>query len=197
MVRHPRFNMLVGESGFCQRNVYILLAMATSAPLPPLPEPEKRAARRSASRVVGAPPPSGSEMSKIVLALIAAAASVSTAFITAYYTAHNAAAATVESATANQNHIIEQNQQHTNAQIDRLAGTTAGPLSDGQKLCRVLQGHTWRDGVIVPKDWSVSLCQDYQKKTGGTGYQLGCIYSDGTTLGGENGTFPSPNCGWR
>jgi hypothetical protein len=77
-----------------------------------------------------------------------------------------------------------------------LAGS-AGPLEKGQKLCRVLQGKMWRDGLIVPQSWSVSLCVDYMKKTGGTAYQLGCIYTDGTNLGKEDGSFPSPNCGWQ
>ena len=79
----------------------------------------------------------------------------------------------------------------------KLAANSLGSLEKGQKLCRVLQGKTWRDGLIVPQNWTISLCVDYMKKTGGNGYQLGCIYQDGTNLGGENGSIPSPNCGWQ
>lgn len=81
--------------------------------------------------------------------------------------------------------------------VKQLGAASLGSLADGQKLCRVLQAKTWRDGLIVPQNWSISLCTDYMKKTGGTGYQLGCIHEDGTTLGGMDGTIPSPNCGWR
>src|SRR5713101_6064834 len=62
-------------------------------------------------------------------------------------------------------------------QVNQLAVTSLGSLEKGQKLCRVLQGKAWRDGLIVPQNWTVSLCVDYMKKTGGSGYQLGCIYS--------------------
>jgi len=84
-----------------------------------------------------------------------------------------------------------------NATVGALAANTPGSLEKGQKLCRVLQGKTWRDGLIVPQNWSISLCVDYMKKTGGNGYQLGCIYTDGTNLGKEDGSLPSPNCGWQ
>jgi len=136
-------------------------------------------------------------MSAIAVALITALSSIATAFITAYFTAHTAANAAVQSAAENQARVIEHNQQQTNDQINRVAAGTAGSLAEGQKLCRVLLGHTWRDGMIVPKDWLISTCQDYQRRAGGTAYQLGCIYTDGTNLGGENGTFPVPNCGWK
>ena len=167
--------------------------MPCMADAAPLPAPEQRSS--VGEKAIMRPPSgtSGSGMSAIIVALIASVTSIATAGITAYVTIHT----TVADANAGQARIIEQNRQQANDQINRLSRATAGPLSEGQKLCRVLQGHTWRDGVIVPMDWTVSVCQDYQKKSGGSAYQLGCIYSDGTTLGGENGTFPSPNCGWR
>ena len=116
--------------------------------------------------------------SKLWISLIAAISSVVTAYVTASYTSRQAS----------------QEQEKT---INRVAASTAGPLENGQKLCRVLQGKTWRDGLIVPQNWNLNLCVDYMKKTGGTAYQLGCIYTDGTNLGKEDGSFPSPNCGWR
>jgi hypothetical protein len=130
---------------------------------------------------------------KVLTALIAGFSSIATAFITAYYTADNK----VAKASVTQSQQISNIRETTSDQINSLSASTAGPLARGQKLCRVLQKNTWRDGVIVPQDWSVSTCVDYQKKTGGTAYQLGCIYTDDTTLGKEDGSFPSPNCGWR
>jgi hypothetical protein len=85
----------------------------------------------------------------------------------------------------------------TRRDVQILYAVSAGTLDQGQKLCRVLQGRTWRDGLIVPQNWNVNLCIDYMRKTGGNGYQLGCIHRDGTILGGENGTIPYPNCGWQ
>lgn len=95
--------------------------------------------------------------------------------------------------------VAETHEKLKNAttQITQLESGSVGSLEKGQKLCRVLQGKTWRDGLIVPQNWSQSLCIDYMKKSGGNGYQLGCIYSDGTNLGKEDGSFPSPNCGWQ
>jgi hypothetical protein len=119
------------------------------------------------------------------LAIVAAVSSFTTAYFTADYK--------TEQQTANINAIKASAEQ----KISTVAASTAGPLADGQKLCRVLAGKTWRDGLIVPKNWPISLCSDYAKKSGGTGYQLGCIYTDGTNLGKEDGTLPFPNCGWQ
>jgi hypothetical protein len=106
--------------------------------------------------------------------------------------------------TASDVNQVNRQVQSNQEQVRQLSATSAaalagsaGPLERGQKLCRVLQGRMWRDGLIVPQNWTVSLCVDYMKKTGGTAYQLGCIYTDGTNLGKEDGSFPSPNCGWQ
>jgi hypothetical protein len=82
-------------------------------------------------------------------------------------------------------------------QVQVLSVGVVGPLERGQKLCRVLRGSTWRDGIIVPQNWTVRLCEDYMRKTGGTDYQLGCIYTDGTNLALPARAIPSPNCGWQ
>lgn len=87
--------------------------------------------------------------------------------------------------------------QHSSQQISELQGSSAGTLDQGQKLCRVMQNKQWKDGLIVPKSWNINLCMDYMRKTGGTKYQLGCVYTDGLTLGNEDGTIPSPNCSWN
>lgn len=86
--------------------------------------------------------------------------------------------------------------QQSSQQVAQLQGATAGTLEQGQKLCRVMQNKQWKDGLIVPKSWPISLCRDYMLKSGGSKYQLGCVYQDGLTLGTEDGTIPSPNCGW-
>ena len=92
---------------------------------------------------------------------------------------------------------IQENTKQLQANTDRLVENSIAPLEKGQKLCRVLQGKTWHDGVIVPQSWDINQCKDYMLKTKGSGYQLGCVYTDNTTLGGEDGSTPSPNCGWR
>ena len=101
------------------------------------------------------------------------------------------AAATVVAADA------AKSAQQSSAQVAQLQGATAGTLSQGQKLCRVMQNKQWKDGLIVPQAWGINLCVDYMKKSGGTRYQLGCVYTDGLLLGSEDGTIPSPNCGWN
>jgi hypothetical protein len=129
------------------------------------------------------------DLKKAILnGVIAAIIGFSTAFLT-YFT----------NVAETQTQIQRANEQVQNAtiQINQLEKGSLGSLEKGQKLCRVLQGKTWRDGLIVPQNWSQNLCIDYMKKTGGNGYQLGCIYSDGTNLGKEDGSFPSPNCGWQ
>jgi hypothetical protein len=82
-------------------------------------------------------------------------------------------------------------------QIAQVQTGTAGPIEQGQKLCRVLQEEQWRDGLIVPKNWPISLCRDYMLKSKGSKFQLGCVYQDGLNLGSEEGTIPMPNCGWQ
>jgi hypothetical protein len=81
--------------------------------------------------------------------------------------------------------------------IESVENNAAGSLDKGQKLCRVLQAETWRDGIIVPKNWTIFLCMDYMTKTDAHDYQLGCIYEDGITLGTAGGGIPYPNCGWK
>jgi hypothetical protein len=95
---------------------------------------------------------------------------------------------------------LESNEKALQEVRQRVQDLTALPsnLPDkGQKLCKVLGRKKWRDTVVVPQTWSVGLCADYMKKTGGTTYQLGCIFADRTTLGKEGGTHPEPNCGWE
>ena len=87
--------------------------------------------------------------------------------------------------------------QDARQQIAQVQATSAGPIEQGQKLCRVLHTKLWRDGLIVPKNWPISLCRDYMLKSGGTKFQLGCVYPDGLNLGTEEGTIPTPNCGWQ
>lgn len=115
------------------------------------------------------------------VALITAIASIAVALITSilsYYT---------------QRHL-----QDAQSQIQQLNQSTAGSLTNGQKLCRVLLLRSWRDSVIVPQSWNINLCNNYSKKLGGTGYQLGCVTNTGVSLGGENGTLPEDNsCGWN
>lgn len=95
--------------------------------------------------------------------------------------------------------VQEQGIQLSNAKADTALlqrGSIGLAAVDGQKLCRVLVADKWSDGMIVPKDWSKDMCNDYRLKTKGTKIQLGCIKTDEITLGGEDGTKPSPNCGW-
>ncbi len=124
----------------------------------------------------------------IVTAIITASVSIATA-----YFAYRQNISQIEAQVRARDSQVQELQQGTN----KLQASSLGSLEKGQKLCRVLQGKTWRDGLIVPQNWSVNLCIDYMKKTGGNGYQLGCIYADGTNLGREDGSFPSPNCGWQ
>jgi archaellum component FlaF (FlaF/FlaG flagellin family) len=74
---------------------------------------------------------------------------------------------------------------------------STGTTDEGQKVCMVLKGNKWRDGMIVPMDWTINLCQDYQRKTGGDAFQLGCIYPSGIVIAHENGTTPDRDCGWK
>lgn len=95
--------------------------------------------------------------------------------------------------------VQEQGIQLSNAKADTALlqrGSIGLAAVDGQKLCRVLVADKWSDGMIVPKDWSKDMCNDYRLKTKGAKIQLGCIKTDEITLGGEDGTKPSPNCGW-
>jgi hypothetical protein len=90
---------------------------------------------------------------------------------------------------------VKQSQQ----QVAQLQASTPGTLEEGQKLCISIAdtgGRNSKDGVIVPKSWTINLCRDYMLKTKGAKFQLGCVYSHGLTLGEENGSTPSPNCGW-
>jgi hypothetical protein len=124
----------------------------------------------------------------VVLAVITAAVS-----IVGSYFAYRVQIRQLETQVSEREGKIEEIQANTN----KLAENSIGPLEQGQKLCRVLQGKTWRDGVIVPQSWNINQCKDYMLKSGGNGYQLGCVYTDNTTLGGENGSTPSPNCRWK
>jgi hypothetical protein len=83
------------------------------------------------------------------------------------------------------------------AAVSGLEPATAGSLEEGQKLCRVLQGKSWRDGMIVPKNWTIRLCEDYMRKTEGTDYQLGCATKDNVYLASPPRAIPTPNCGWN
>jgi hypothetical protein len=134
-------------------------------------------------------------MDRIWVALITTVGAIAVAFVTASVTAGTAASKATDAQGAA--HEALQAAQSAQAQSSQAASSSVGPLQSGQKLCRVLHGNTWRDGLIVPQDWTVSICVDYMKKSGGTGYQLGCIYSDGTNLAKEDGSLPSPNCGWK
>jgi len=100
---------------------------------------------------------------------------------------------------------VEETVQQKNQEVKDLKETdqqlknqSLGSLEEGQKLCVVLgKGKTWRDGLIVPQNWNKTFCEDYMKRSGGSGYQLGCIKTSGTILGGTDGTLPQPNCGWQ
>src|SRR5437016_5587893 len=82
---------------------------------------------------------------------------------------------------------VQENVQQKDTELNQLKETdqqlkkqSLGSLEDGQKLCVVLgKGKTWRDGLVVPQDWNVRLCEDYMKRSGGTLYQLGCIKTSG------------------
>ena len=126
---------------------------------------------------------------KVWVAVIGAIGTIAASYVAADHK--------VQQAAGQQEQQIRQAQEGTTARLNNVIASTPGPLETGQKLCRVLRGTSWRDGLIVPQNWTVSLCVDYMKKSGGTGYQLGCIYPDGTNLAKEDGSFPSPNCGWK
>lgn len=81
-------------------------------------------------------------------------------------------------------------------QTDELAHNSVGTLSGGQKLCSAIVPNIFRDSVIVPQSWQPEQCRLFAGQVGGLQYQLGCVFSDGVKLGGANGGFPSPNCGW-
>jgi hypothetical protein len=131
-------------------------------------------------------------MNKVTAALVTAIGSVIVAVISGIYA--------LEVNTQQAKLIAETAEAHrvSNAainQANQLSADSLGSLDNGQKLCRVLH-KGWAEGLIVPQSWSISLCVDYQKKTQGTGYQLGCIYATGTNLGKTDGSIPYPSCGW-
>jgi hypothetical protein len=123
---------------------------------------------------------------KVMGALIAAIGSIVVAVVSGFY----ALQATRETAEAHRvsNDAIKQ--------VNQVSEDSLGSLDQGQKLCRVLH-KGWAEGLIVPRNWNVTLCVDYEKKTLGNGHQLGCIYANGTTLANPDGSLPSPNCGWN
>jgi hypothetical protein len=138
-------------------------------------------------------PPFGSDgkvSARIVVAIISGATSIVVALITANYTAENK--------IAGEREVIYRNQQETTSQLNRLAGSTPGPLTDGQKLCRVLgKNQPLGDGVIVPQDWTVNTCKDYQLRVGGSTFELGCVFPNGTSIGKPDGGLPDRPCGWQ
>jgi hypothetical protein len=146
-------------------------------------------------------PPKESLMERVPMALWTSLAAVVVAILTSVFNLQQQGnvAGVKNQVEQTQNDLRDTRRQveFANQNAAVAAAGSVGSLESGQKLCRVLQGRAWRDGLIVPKNWTVSLCVDYMKKTGGNGYQLGCIYSDGTNLGKEDGSFPSPNCGWQ
>jgi type II secretory pathway pseudopilin PulG len=168
-------------------------SLAASLPVLSL---DQEAPRRDVSVPKKISEPGGREkMSKAIwVALITAAASIVVAVVSGWFAlrANNNQAELAKTANAAQSAANNANQQ-----LNQVAASSAGTLERGQKLCRVIHGNTWRDGLIVPQNWTAALCSDYTKKTGGTGYQLGCIYTDGTNLAKPDGSFPSPNCGWN
>ena len=65
------------------------------------------------------------------------------------------------------------------------------------KVCSVYMPENWRDGTVVPPNWTAVTCKNYGISVGGWYYQLGCIYQDTLLLGATNsGQGPKPNCGW-
>lgn len=93
--------------------------------------------------------------------------------------------------------IVNAQAAKASEQVNQLQAATPGTLQQGQKLCMVMLGKQWKDGLVVPQGWNINLCMDYMRKTGGTKYRLGCVYNDNVVIGGENGTIPDRNCGWQ
>ena len=127
----------------------------------------------------------------VPVAIISAVASILVALVSGYLS-YSAQLQTLK--TQDQYHSLVAT---TDNRINQVAQGSVGTLEQGQKLCRVFAGNTWRYGIIVPQNWNVTLCSDYTKKTGGTKFQLGCIRTDGTNLAQPDGSLPSPNCGWN
>src|SRR5262249_9674199 len=112
------------------------------------------------------PPDSkGGSLSKLMVAVISAVSAIVVAFITSYFQYQTQIAPTKTEMEKTQSQLGD-----TSQQLRQVQYNSAGTLQEGQKLCRVLQGRQWRDSVIVPKSWNVTLCHDYALRLGGTAY---------------------------
>jgi hypothetical protein len=67
----------------------------------------------------------------------------------------------------------------------------------GQKVCSVYDG-SGRHSILAGASWTTSDCNDYRVATAPEGaYQVFCVFHDGFSFGGANGTAPpARNCGW-
>jgi hypothetical protein len=87
---------------------------------------------------------------------------------------------------------------NANSKMKQMESETPGSLGQGQKLCRIFHKNGGAEGLIVPQNWNLNLCKDYMHKIDGADFQLGCVSTTGTALGGLSGRLPVPNsCGWN
>src|SRR5882757_9710005 len=66
----------------------------------------------------------------------------------------------------------------------------------GIKFCSPYTPSNWRDTITVPQNWVVSDCQAYMTTQAASNFQVGCLFSTGTTkfaFGAAGGGIPSPN----
>ena len=79
-------------------------------------------------------------------------------------------------------------------QTDRKTAEITGWPSN--KICSVYVPSQFRDNLLVPLNWTSTVCKNLATKIGATHYQLGCIEKEDLVFGDPDGQGPPQNCGW-
>ncbi|MGE4069844.1 MAG: hypothetical protein AB7E72_01560 [Lysobacterales bacterium] len=66
---------------------------------------------------------------------------------------------------------------------------------NSQKICRLWTSGSWKSITAVPDSWTRANCDGFRVSEGAVNYNMGCMFTDGTSSMGSGTNLPSPNCG--